>query len=528
MASQISHTLAACADPRAAAPSSASAPRPAAFVRRSAVPRAHGRVAAVASTSASVAAAAAQPAAAAAAAPAARAEDRWIAGALEALAGAAPVDTPAPLRALRDSCAAALATARMPTTKAEEWRFTDLSPLLARALAPPPPPDAAAAAAAAARHALGRAPAAALVLVDGALREELSSVGPLPPGTYVGALAGAPAEVVAAALGAQSRARGGPFAALNGAGARGAVVVHAPAGAAIAGPIHVLWLSSAAAGAAAAGAGGPLAASAPRLLIVLEEGASAEVVEEFAPLEPAAPGAYLVAAVAEVELDDGAALRHAYVVLEAPGAAHAKATLVNQGARSEYALVEARLGGGLTRHDVGVAQAGAATRTSLRAFLLASADQLHDLHSKVHLEHPDGVADQLHKCIAAHPSARGVFDGNVRVGRRAQRTDAGQLSRSLLLAPRASVAVKPNLQIVADDVKCTHGCAVSDLEEEQLFYLRARGIDAAAAREMLVHSFGAEVVRGLGDEALVARVDAAARAALAAASPSWRAGGEGT
>lgn len=170
-------------------------------------------------------------------------------------------------------------------------------------------------------------------------------------------------------------------------------------------------------------------------------------------------------------------------------------------------------------------QGGKATETGLRSFLLAGEAQLHDLHSKLRMQHPAGSAEQLHKCalptsrqacrwpaccdtvclqaivecaplrtccntlwhrctcpaskngrvrrcIVAAASGRGVFDGNVRVERLAQKTDAAQLSRNLLLVPRATVNVKPNLQIVADDVKCTHGAAISDLEETQLFYLQ--------------------------------------------------------
>jgi Fe-S cluster assembly protein SufD len=133
------------------------------------------------------------------------------------------------------------------------------------------------------------------------------------------------------------------------------------------------------------------------------------------------------------------------------------------------------------------------------------------------LDHPDGQAEQIHKCIAVDPTSRGVFDGNVRVNRLAQRTDAQQLSRNLLLAPKATVNVKPNLQIIADDVKCTHGCSVSDLEEEELFYLRSRGISEEAARQVLVYSFGREVVQHLKDDAVISRVEVATKKKLIAA-----------
>ena len=177
--------------------------------------------------------------------------------------------------------------------------------------------------------------------------------------------------------GAQSRSRGGPFAILNGCSVRDAVVVHVPANTTITAPIHILYLTSAASsssnGSSLEGGAGVVAASAPRLLVVLEEGASAEVVEEFAPLAAAgadavggasAPSGSLCNAVAEIELDDGAVLKHIYVQLQGPAALHVKATLVGQGKASDYSLTEVEVGGRLSRHDLGVDQLGEATQTS--------------------------------------------------------------------------------------------------------------------------------------------------------------------
>jgi Fe-S cluster assembly protein SufD len=444
------------------------------------------------------------------------AEDKWIA---QSLASVAPpianddeVRVPPPLRALRSSCRTALSTMRIPTSKNEEYRFTDVSPLLQHALELPSAPSEEAVSAAVAARPLERELVADVILVDGIIDARHSSTDSLPKGVYLGPLINAPEEISSVALGAQTRGRGGPFATLNGALARDVVVLHVPAGMAIPGPIRIMHFSSSAAGPG-------VAAAAPRLLAYLEERAEAEIIEEFAPLsaEGKPGGKYAVFSVAEVELDDEAALRHSYVELEAQGAVHLRATLVNQGRASRYALTEARLGGSLTRHDLGVDQLGGATETEMQSFLLAGEGQLHDLHSKLRLDHPGGRAEQLHKCISAHPSARGVFDGNVRVNRLAQRTDAQQLSRNLLLAPRATVNVKPNLQIVADDVKCTHGCTVSDLSEDELFYMRARGIDETSARQMLVYSFGREVVLGLKDKKLMDRVEAVAKQLLSRA-----------
>ena len=188
-----------------------------------------------------------------------------------------------------------------------------------------------------------------------------------------------------AVQGAQSRSRGGQFATLNGAAARDVLVMHVPAHTTLPGPVHVLYLSSASSASRTSSSSATACpASAPRLLAVLEEGATAEVVEEFAALHQqeqlptaaaAAAGAAVVApappppsftcAVAEFELDDGAALRHSYVQLEGRGAFHVKATLVTQGRGSRYTLAEARLGGALTRHDLSVEQLGEATHTQV-------------------------------------------------------------------------------------------------------------------------------------------------------------------
>lgn len=147
-------------------------------------------------------------------------------------------------------------------------------------------------------------------------------------------------------------------------------------------------------------------------------------------------------------LSDGGALsRSQFVVTDGQEAVNLRATLVEQQAKSAYSLTEVRLGGVLTRHDVNIVQLGPETSTTMRHFALCAREELHDLHTQLVLDHPSGVADQLHKCIVAHAKGQGVFDGNVQVNRGAQKTDAAQLCRNLLLVPRATVNVKPNLQV---------------------------------------------------------------------------------
>mmetsp|Transcript_6263 Transcript_6263/g.17524 ORF Transcript_6263/g.17524 Transcript_6263/m.17524 type:complete len:248 (-) Transcript_6263:128-871(-) len=242
------------------------------------------------------------------------------------------------------------------------------------------------------------------------------------------------------------------------------------------------------------------------------KGASAEIVEEY---QTTGSGDVFSTSVMEADLDEESALRHSFLQMSNPGAGtHTKLTCVRQATKSSYTLLESRLGGILTRHDVQIEQLGSDTNTTMRHFVLCAKQQLHDLHTKLILDHPNGVADQLHKCISGTPTSRGVFDGNVQVRQGAQKTDAGQLSRNLLLAPRATVNVKPNLQIIADDVKCTHGCTVSDLSDEELFYFASRGIDSDTARDCLVFSFGAEIIREYKYDEICKRLEARMKSML--------------
>ena len=220
------------------------------------------------------------------------------------------------------------------------------------------------------------------------------------------------------------------------------------------------------------------------------EGAEVALVEEFAGAAGFENEAYWANGVCEIRVGENARVTHSMVQAQSRRAVHTRATHVTQAERSEYSLAEVNVGGAIGRHDLTVTQLGPRTSTNLACFNLAGAGQCLDLHSAVTLDHEEGKTDQVHKCIASHATGRGVFDGNVRVNKAAQRTDAGQISRNLLLVPKATVNVKPNLQIVADDVVCTHGCTVSDLEEEELFYIQSRGLSPATARSALSTSCG--------------------------------------
>ncbi len=219
--------------------------------------------------------------------------------------------------------------------------------------------------------------------------------------------------------------------------------------------------------------------------------------------------------VVEMRLAEDARVFHSLSQNHGREAVHTRATYVRQNESSAYEINEVNVGAKLHRHDLRVKQLGKQTDTKLNCFNLAGAKQTQDLHSSIVLDFEEGTTDQRHRCIVSSSSGKGIFDGNVRVNKFAQRTDAKQITRNLLLVPKATVNTRPNLQIVADDVKCTHGCTVSDLEEEELFYIQSRGLTKEVARSLLVSGFGTEIISGIqGGEKFKEYVRASVQKAL--------------
>lgn len=257
-----------------------------------------------------------------------------------------------------------------------------------------------------------------MVLLDGVLRHDLSSLGLVTGGLYVGGLGSAPASV-ASHLGSLSGSRGGLFSVINGSLASDVLVISNPASAPSPPPIHVINVSS-----SSPSPSTTRVASAPRILIHLGGNSSLELIEEFVSLPSSPsdtslelyPSESFTCGIAEFLIDEGASLTHGYVEREGLKSIHCRVTLVSQAQGSSYHLTEARVGAMLSRHDIGVHQGGPDTSTTMRHFLISGSGQLHDLHTKLELNHPRGVAAQLHKCIVAHSSGKGVFDGNVKVG----------------------------------------------------------------------------------------------------------------
>ena len=228
-----------------------------------------------------------------------------------------------------------------------------------------------------------------------------------------------------------------------------------------------------------------------RLLLILESDAQLELLQVHR-----AAAASLTTVLLEARLGAGARLSHGLIGQGGDAAVLLAELAIDQEPASHYALTSAVAGWALSRLEPRVLQSSGAASSRLRSLQRVDGRQIADQHSQVRFEGPEGKLDQLHKVIA-DGAGRSVFNGAVAVPQAAQRTDAVQLSRSLLLSDRARIDTKPQLEIVADDVKCAHGATVSRLQQEELFYLRSRGIDAAKAAGLLLRGFCGEVLRDL-------------------------------
>ncbi|WP_216904085.1 SufD family Fe-S cluster assembly protein [Synechococcus sp. CCY 9618] len=394
--------------------------------------------------------------------PVAAARSGWTTALLAAAPGATGADA---LAATRRRAAEALQAIPLPSRRDEAWRFTDVSALTALS---PSLLEASAA----------EMPAAA----DGSLRLVLDGQGdPLEGLALPEGIEPISGEALEELLGQVLTATGSDQlwpVLLNGAIASRVLALRVSG--TIAPTLELVSETGTAAGVL------PL-----RLLLVLEPEASVEVLQVHR-----SAGANLTSVVLEARLGEGATLRHG---LLAPGhdAGCLLATLaVEQATGSTFRSVSAHGGWALGRLEPRLVQREGAALSGLKALQLADGRQISDTHSQMVFAGPDGRLEQLHKAVA-DGQGRSVFNGAVQVPRAAQRTDAAQLSRNLLLSDRARIDTKPELEIVADDVRCAHGATVSRLQLDELFYLQSRGIAADQAARLLLRGFCEEVLQEL-------------------------------
>ena len=227
---------------------------------------------------------------------------------------------------------------------------------------------------------------------------------------------------------------------------------------------------------------------------------------------------YFTNAACEVMLADGARVEHIRIQREGRAASHIGATTVRQGRDSHYRSFTLALGGRLSRHNLHARHLASSVETLLYGLYIGRAQQLMDNHTAIFHDHPGCNSWEVYKGVLAEQS-RGVFNGKVIVRPEAQKTDAKQTNRNLLLSDDARVDTKPQLEIFADDVKCTHGATVGKLDEQQRYYLRTRGIAGRTAEMMLISAFVAEVLAEVTQPGVRAALDLLVRAALDALVP---------
>lgn len=393
-------------------------------------------------------------------------------------------ETTALLQELRDRAYRWVSTLTVPTKRDEEWRFTDLSPLVQVNFTPAATvelPESVMS-----EFALPDAPIR-LVFVNGVYSPQLSAVADLPEGLVVSSLAQLPLNYrsqVGNYL-AQQPGSAEVFTALNTAGLTDVAVVWVAKNSVVETPVHLLFLST---------TGEMATFSQPRCLVVAELGSSVTLVEEYRNhWREVVQGVHFTNAVTEIVLEENAQVNHTRVEWQSKAAFRIGKNAIAQARYSRYTCNAITLGAKLSRHNLEVFQTGEGTETTLNGLTLIGGEQLADTHSAIALNHPNGTSNQLHKCII-DDRAHAVFNGKVFVPQTAQFTNAGQLNRNLLLSPKARVDTKPQLEITADQVKCAHGATVSQLDADEIFYLQSRGINETNARELLLDAFAAEVL----------------------------------
>ncbi|MCU0524396.1 MAG: Fe-S cluster assembly protein SufD [Elainella sp. Prado103] len=398
------------------------------------------------------------------------------------LAQAEPIDR-IWLQELRDHAVVRVQEQHFPSTRDEEWRFTDLADLLNLSI------GATESASLADRltttnlatFALPDVPHR-LTFVNGQYAPQLSSVANLPAGLTIGSLSELPEAETPAILPYLGKQAGAEevFTALNTAGLTDAAIVQVSKNAEIDTPIHLLFIAT---------APQPTLIQ-PRSLVILAANSALTILEDHVTIGETA---YLENGVTEIWLAENARLNHTRVQRHSGTAFQIGKTAVSQARTSHYTCNTIDLGAQLSRHHLEIYQTGEQTETVLNGLTVAQQDQVSDTHSTIALTKPYGMTRQLHKCIV-DDRGHAVFNGKVYVPQAAQMTDAGQLNRNLLLSPKARVDTKPQLEIVADNVKCTHGATVGQLETDEIFYLQSRGIDTQSARKLLVNAFAYEVL----------------------------------
>jgi Fe-S cluster assembly protein SufD len=395
------------------------------------------------------------------------------------------------LRTARRSAFEQFEALGLPTTRLEDWKYTNVSTLCKRPwhFRPQHADDMQRVVADLALDDKGDR----LVFVNGRHVPRLSSTSGLPHGVFVGSLSRALREIpqrLEASIASPRYADG--FAALNAAFLADGYVVVLPPGEVIDEPLHVLFLTNE-----------PGLAVQPFNVVLAEARSGCEIIEHFAGL---GDDAYWTNAVTRIVADEEADVRHYRLQQESLKAFHIADIAVAQRRASRFESHAFAFGAALSRTGIGTELKADSAQAALNGLYLAGGRQHVDHHTRIDHAEPHGTSREYYRGVL-DGAARGVFNGRVVVHPHAQLTDTHQANHNLLLSRDAEIDTKPQLEIYADEVKCTHGATVGQLDENQLFYLRTRGVEERTARALLTYAFARDIVERVRVDSLRTRLE---------------------
>ena len=406
---------------------------------------------------------------------------------------------PAWLTNLRHAAIGKFSELGFPTIKHEDWRFTNILPLTrSRFRRAPIAGLPSVRLEEINKHIVEGCSKSVLVFVNGHFNKELSNISSLSKGIVAGGLAESfevHGDLVQRHLGKHLSLQSHPFAALNSAFIHDGAFVYVPEGMDVKSSIQLLFVS--------AGQGDQHAVAYPRNLIIADKNTSATFIESYVSLSEEI---YFTNTVSEVFVGKESAVDYVKIQRESEKAFHVGTMQVEQGSQSRFTAFSLALGAAIARNDINIAVNGEQCETMLDGLYLPANDQLVDHHTFIDHTQPNCSSREIFKGIITGKS-RSVFNGKIFVRREAQKTDSKQTNKNLLLSDEATVDTKPQLEIFADDVKCTHGATVGGLDAASLFYVKSRGISEEAARALLTVGFAGEVTNYINNEALRKHVD---------------------
>jgi Fe-S cluster assembly protein SufD len=386
-----------------------------------------------------------------------------------------------------------------PTVRDEDWKYTNLASLAKESFQPAVSPvefsDTNIG-----RFAYPETRNAHLVVVNGFLREDLSTRDGLEAAVAIDLFSavadGRYNKIARKYLARNANYHDNGVKALNTAFLQSGVFFWIPKNVKLETPLQITFLSDAMS---------TNTASFPRLLVVAEENSSATLIESFVSV---GEESHFTNAIAEIVLEDGARLDHYRLQNENKNVFHIGTTAAELGRATSYDVTSINLGARLARHDVSVVMDQEGAECWVDGLYVAGANQHTDTHSVIDHKQPHCNSHQLYKGIL-DGNARAVFNGKIFVREGAQKTDAMQTNKNLLLSAQARIDTKPQLEIYADDVKCAHGAAVGQIDEEELFYLETRGLNPELGRSLLTYGFAEEVIGKIKIESIRSQLDEA-------------------